>query len=217
MRSERATTVVSDLTGDDTHPADAAARAEQQVVEVAAAAGVRVLALDDPGFHHAAATVLQQIWSYQAGVPLPPEMLRAFVFTGNYVGAVFDGSQLVGVASAFRTDHGGLHSHIAGVLPSHQGRSIGYLLKLHQRAWALRRGIWSIAWTFDPLIRRNAHFNLIKLGSSGLQAKGYARIGHEKVVGDMPPFSGVVSDDEAWKLLAYIRSKYAGDPALRNW
>jgi mono/diheme cytochrome c family protein len=60
-------------------------------------------------------------------------------------------------------------------------------------------------------------FNLIKLGSSGLQAKGYARVGHEKVVGDMPAFAGVVSDEEAWKLLAYIRSKYAGDPALRNW
>jgi mono/diheme cytochrome c family protein len=60
-------------------------------------------------------------------------------------------------------------------------------------------------------------FNLIKLGSSGLQAKGYARSGREKAAGDMPPLAGVVSDDEAWKLIAYIRSKYAGDPALRDW
>jgi len=60
-------------------------------------------------------------------------------------------------------------------------------------------------------------FNLIKLGSSGLQAKGYVRGGREKAAGDMPPLAGVVSDDEAWKLIAYVRSKYAGDPALRDW
>ena len=60
-------------------------------------------------------------------------------------------------------------------------------------------------------------FNLVKLGSTGLQAKGYTRIGHENVVGDMPPFAGVVTDDEEWKLIAYVRSKYAGDPSERNW
>lgn len=60
-------------------------------------------------------------------------------------------------------------------------------------------------------------FNLVKLGSAGLQAKGYNRVGRENVVGDMPPFAGVVSDDELWKLIAYVRSKYAGDPSLKNW
>lgn len=60
-------------------------------------------------------------------------------------------------------------------------------------------------------------FNLVKLGSTGLQAKGYSRIGHENVVGDMPAFDGVVTADEEWKLIAYIRSKYAGDPAEKSW
>lgn len=60
-------------------------------------------------------------------------------------------------------------------------------------------------------------FNLVKLGSTGLQAKGYTRVGHENVVGDMPPFAGVVTDDELWKLIAYVRSKYAGDASARNW
>ena len=60
-------------------------------------------------------------------------------------------------------------------------------------------------------------FNLIKLGSTGLQAKGYTRVGHENVVGDMPPFAGVVTEEEEWKLLAYVRSKYGGDPSLKNW
>jgi len=60
-------------------------------------------------------------------------------------------------------------------------------------------------------------FNLVKLGSSGLQAKGYTRIGHETIVGEMPPFAGVVTDDEEWKLIAYVRSRYAGDATQRNW
>ena len=60
-------------------------------------------------------------------------------------------------------------------------------------------------------------FNLIKLGSVQLRAKGYTRGDREKIAGDMPPFGGIVSDEEAWQLIAYIRSKYAGDPKLRNW
>lgn len=60
-------------------------------------------------------------------------------------------------------------------------------------------------------------FNLVKLGSTGLQGKGYSRVGHENVVGDMPAFDGMVTDDELWKLIAYVRSRYAGDPAAKNW
>jgi predicted GNAT superfamily acetyltransferase len=45
------------------------------------------------------------------------------------------------------------------------GRRVGFALKLHQRAWALRRDVAEIAWTFDPLVRRNAYFNLVKLGA----------------------------------------------------
>lgn len=60
-------------------------------------------------------------------------------------------------------------------------------------------------------------FNLVKLGSTALQAKGYTRVGTEKVVGDMPPFEGVVTDEELWKMIAYVRSKYAGDPSAKNW
>lgn len=60
-------------------------------------------------------------------------------------------------------------------------------------------------------------FNLVKLGSTGLRATGYTRVGHENVVGDMPPFGGVVTEDQEWKLIAYVRSKYGGDPSLRNW
>ena len=50
------------------------------------------------------------------------------------------------------------------MLSANSRRNVGYALKLHQRAWALQRGIATITWTFDPLVRRNAYFNLAKLG-----------------------------------------------------
>ena len=49
--------------------------------------------------------------------------------------------------------------------PSHQGTAVGFVLKQHQRSWALERDIDTIEWTFDPLVRRNAYFNLTKLGA----------------------------------------------------
>ncbi|GMA50291.1 hypothetical protein GCM10025857_16480 [Alicyclobacillus contaminans] len=45
-------------------------------------------------------------------------------------------------------------------------RGIGSELKRTQRRLAAELGYRTIAWTFDPLIARNAHFNLRKLGAS---------------------------------------------------
>jgi predicted GNAT superfamily acetyltransferase len=42
---------------------------------------------------------------------------------------------------------------------------VGYALKLAQRAQALDHGITVVRWTFDPLVARNAWFNLGKLGA----------------------------------------------------
>ena len=49
-----------------------------------------------------------------------------------------------------------------------RGSSVGFALKQHQRAWALQRGLSRITWTFDPLVRRNAYFNLVKLGATAV-------------------------------------------------
>jgi predicted GNAT superfamily acetyltransferase len=101
------------------------------------------------------------------GAPMTGELLRALAKSGNYVGGAFDGGELVGACVGFfgAPADATLHSHIAGVSGAARGRSVGYALKLHQRAWSLRRGVSDIHWTFDPLIRRNAYFNLVKLGA----------------------------------------------------
>jgi predicted GNAT superfamily acetyltransferase len=44
--------------------------------------------------------------------------------------------------------------------------------------WALSRGLTHIEWTFDPLVRHNGYFNLVKLGA---EITDY----HENFYGDM--------------------------------
>lgn len=184
--------------------------AETLAAGAARLGGVQVRTVADAVEQHRASEVLQHIWQQDGGSPLPSALLRAFDFTGNYVGAAYDGDTIVGVAIGFHTDHGALHSHIAGVLADYRGRSVGYVLKLHQRAWALRHGIDTIAWTFDPLVRRNAHFNLVKLGAAA--------------AGFLPDFYGAMADavnsgDRSdrllaeWNLLAAVPGSPVDPPA----
>ena len=60
-----------------------------------------------------------------------------------------------------------LCSHMAGVLPEWQGQRVGLQLKLAQRDAILAQGLtdW-ITWTYDPLYRANAVFNIHRLGAT---------------------------------------------------
>ena len=50
-------------------------------------------------------------------------------------------------------------------------------------------------------------FRLIALGTLEFQKQGYRRKGSEFVVGPMPPFGETIkTDDDLWKVLAWIRS-----------
>jgi predicted GNAT superfamily acetyltransferase len=58
-----------------------------------------------------------------------------------------------------------LHSHVTGLIPAARGSGLGRAIKLHQRAWAVANEVPHIVWTFDPLVRRNAWFNIAVLGA----------------------------------------------------
>lgn len=132
-------------------------------------AGVAVRELHELGELQEACRLFDEIWRRAAGdPPLNPELARALAHAGNYVAGAFLGERLVGASVGFHADPVGqaLHSHITGVAAGLQGGSVGFALKLHQRAWALARGITRVVWTFDPLVARNAWFNLTKLAAS---------------------------------------------------
>lgn len=149
-------------------PVDPALDHAVQAADAAAlTAGVAVRAVTDLPELSAVADLYATIWGRPGNPPLPLELLRAFSKAGNYVGAAFDGDRLVGACVGFfhAPDEDTLHSHIAGVAAEVTGRHVGFALKLHQRAWALLRGVSEVAWTFDPLVSRNAYFNLVKLAA----------------------------------------------------
>jgi predicted GNAT superfamily acetyltransferase len=131
------------------------------------AAGVRLREMVDLPELAEVVDLFATIWGRRDDPPVSLQLLRAFSKAGNYVGGAFEGDTLVGACVGFfhAPAEDALHSHIAGVSPAATGRSVGFALKLHQRAWTLSRGVSEIAWTFDPLVRRNAHFNLVKLGA----------------------------------------------------
>jgi predicted GNAT superfamily acetyltransferase len=111
--------------------------------------------------------LLQEVWG--AAAPLvSAELLAAIAHSGGYVAGAFDGHRLVGASVGFLADHHGeraLHSHVTGVIDARRHGGVGQAIKLHQRAWAADHDVAWITWTFDPLVRRNAWFNIAVLGA----------------------------------------------------
>lgn len=130
-----------------------------------------MVALHDLGEVTALADVFSTVWQSLPGrTPVPVEVMLAVAHSGGYLAGLEQGGRLVGGSVGLVGLTEGpevrptLHSHVTGVLPGSRGR--GLLLKQHQREWCLARGITQVTWTFDPLVRRNAHFNLTKLGAT---------------------------------------------------
>jgi len=120
------------------------------------------------------AELFRLVWGIEGEPPIDSDVLKALAHSGNYLSGGYAGQNMVGGLVGW---FGGvpphelhLHSHILGVLPGSDAHGLGFELKLHQRRWCLERGIGVIEWTTDPLVRRNAYFNLTKLGA---RARGY--------------------------------------------
>lgn len=109
---------------------------------------------------------LASVWGPQTP-RLGVELLRALTHAGGYAAGAYLGADLVGVSVGFLAydKEMSLHSHVTGVSARTRDRGVGMALKSHQRKWALDRGIRAITWTFDPLVRRNAWFNMGRLGA----------------------------------------------------
>jgi predicted GNAT superfamily acetyltransferase len=142
-------------------------RLADAALTAAGVAGVTVRSLDAAEMVEASA-LLAHVWGTSPREsPMDPGLLVALDFSGSYVSGAFDATgAMVGACAAFLGEPLGalLHSHVAAVRPGGP-RGVGTALKLHQRAWCADRGLRVIAWTYDPLIARNAWFNLGRLGA----------------------------------------------------
>jgi len=142
------------------------------------------------------------VWDLPARDATPSGLLHAMVNNGSLVVGAYDNQVIVGMALMFPSsqhNHTHLWSHMAAVHPNYQGQGIGFGLKQFQRIWALENGYNSMGWTFDPLQRGNANFNLHVLGAT-------ANIYHVNYYGDLTDGlnAGLPSDrlETTWSLKA---------------
>lgn len=121
------------------------------------------------------------VWLSSDRESTPHNTLLAIIHhSGSIIGA-FDGERVIGFTLAFISRFGdtfGMWSHMAAVHPDYQRQGIGFQLKQEQRIWCLREGYRLMKWTYDPLQRGNANFNLRQLG-------GYATTYHVNFYGAM--------------------------------
>ena len=126
---------------------------------------VEIRVLTEPAELRRLTVLFNQVWG--TVTPLVGiELLRAIGHTGGYVAGAFSQQRIVGGSIGFLARHRGeiaLHSHVTGILPGVRQTGLGRQMKLHQREWAADQGIDWVTWTFDPLVRRNAWFNLCVL------------------------------------------------------
>jgi len=153
------------------------------------------------------AELFGRVWAAEPGnLPVRRELIVAMASSGAYVAVARHGGRVVGASLAWfglEDDRPVLHSHMTAASPGEAGRGVGLALKRHQRSWCLERGVEEIRWTFDPLVRRNAWFNLTKLGAA---VTGYA----VDFYGALP--DGINAGDESDRVL--VRWDLAGSFAV---
>jgi predicted GNAT superfamily acetyltransferase len=112
------------------------------------------------------------VWTAPDIEVVPKDLLLAAIHNGGLVIGAFVADDLVGVSFGFpgfyatpdgpRLKH---HSHILAVHPGWQSKGIGFALKRAQWQMVRGQGLDRITWTYDPLLSRNAHLNIARLGA----------------------------------------------------
>jgi len=109
-----------------------------------------------------------EVWGEEFSEITPASILKIGQRLGGVSSGAFDSEgDLVGFVFGLTGTEDGrpLHwSHMLAVRRGRRGRGIGQRLKEHQRAVLLESGVEEMTWTFDPLVARNAHFNVNRLG-----------------------------------------------------
>jgi len=115
---------------------------------------------------YSARQIFDETWTKDTGTEITSNLLQAMVHCGAYLSGAFINNEIVGAAFAFPATNNGLHlhSHMTAVLDAYRDKGVGYALKIDQWNWAKKHNYSHLSWTFDPLVRRNAKLNIVKLG-----------------------------------------------------
>jgi len=119
--------------------------------------------------YQACAALQETIWGPGFLEVVPPAILMvAQKMSGVCAGAFGTDGRLLGFVFGITGLRNGELAHwsdMMAVLPEARGLKIGEQLKQLQRELCLSVGVQTMYWTFDPLVARNAHLNLMRLGA----------------------------------------------------
>ena len=128
--------------------------------------------LETPEDMGAVEALQRQVWPGSETDVVPMHLLITTARNGGLVLGAFDEEKLVGFVFGFpgleftadgpRPKH---CSHMAGVHPDYQNKGIGFALKRAQWQMVRHQELDHITWTYDPLLGRNAHLNIARLGA----------------------------------------------------
>lgn len=108
-------------------------------------------------------------WGEDFGEAVPASLLKVCQRIGGITAGAFDArGRMLGFVFGITGVRDGCMVHWSDMLavrPEARGMGVGRLLKEHQRETAREMGVEMIYWTFDPLVARNAHLNLNRLGA----------------------------------------------------
>lgn len=119
--------------------------------------------------YRACVRMQRDTWGSTADICVPASLLKVSQMVGGVCGGAFtaDG-RMVGFVYGLTGIRDGrrIHwSHMLAVAPEFRNHGVGRRLKEYQRAVLREQGIEMMYWTFDPLVARNAHLNLNRLGT----------------------------------------------------
>ena len=138
---------------------------------------INLRVIEEPNDLRAVEDLQRMVWGGSETEIVPVHMLIAAIHNGGLVIGAFDGEaeqkpRLVGFVYGFpglyvtpdgpRPKH---CSHMLGVRPEYRDQGIGFVLKRAQWQMVRNQSLDLITWTYDPLLSRNAHLNITRLGA----------------------------------------------------
>ena len=132
-------------------------------------AGIDIRALASNEDYDEAVALQDEIWGSGFSDRVPASILRVGQKVGGVSAAAFDaGGRMLGFVFGLTGVRDGRLAHWSDMLAVREearGHRLGERLKHYQRDVLRAIGVETMYWTFDPLVARNAHFNLNRLGT----------------------------------------------------
>ncbi|MCC6928145.1 MAG: hypothetical protein IT359_04040 [Gemmatimonadaceae bacterium] len=111
----------------------------------------------------------EETWGRGFSERVPGAILRVSQKIGGVTAGAFDcNGRMIGFVFGMTGIRDGRPAHWSDMLAVREearGRHIGDQLKHYQREKCISLGVQTMLWTADPLVARNAHFNINRLGA----------------------------------------------------